>query len=84
MEWSEPTNELTVTHQEGAGAGEDQGRGQITASLNEWLEIVVEVLTMMPGKPNEQRDGFLLCPVGTDPAMIGALVATKLKELGDI
>ena len=67
--WTE-NGELSVTH-----------NGQtITASGEEWLDLAVSALTFLPGKPNSDNTGFLLAPYGTDPDMIGALIATMLKD----
>ncbi|MFD1210650.1 hypothetical protein ACFQ36_01160 [Arthrobacter sp. GCM10027362] len=74
MRWSDPDGKLTLIYED------DSTSGEITASLDEWLEMVVGVLQMMPGKLNADRNGFALGPVGSDPDMIGALVAARLKE----
>lgn len=69
MSWTE-NEELTVTHE-----------GQtITASGEEWLYLAVSALTFLPGKRNSDGTSFLLAPYGTDPDMIGQLIATMLKN----
>jgi hypothetical protein len=65
---------------EDTGSMDTATGGAITATPEEWLDIVVGALMMLPGKPNETGNAFALCPVGTDPAMIGTLIATKILE----
>lgn len=53
---------------------------EITLSAEQWIEAVVLILEMLPGKTNDDANAFLLGPVGVDPDMVGALVASRIKE----
>lgn len=71
---------ITVQEVEYLGEGAETRVAQgITATSEEWLEIAVTAISFMPGKPNDEGTGFALCPYGTDPEMIGALVAERLR-----
>ncbi|MCU1328086.1 MAG: hypothetical protein JWN34_3456, partial [Bryobacterales bacterium] len=54
--------------------------GEIAASGEEWLNLVVGVLSMLPGKPTKDGSEYVLGPVGVDPELIGHLIAARLKE----
>lgn len=81
--WSD--NALTVTHEtqtfdESGGQINQEIHGQITASGEEWLEIAVTALAMLPGKLNDEGTGHILAPADADPDMIGSLVAAMLRD----
>ncbi|KHL04712.1 hypothetical protein [Sinomonas humi] len=78
MTWNEDGG-LTVARVSTDPRGE-QVKGEIRAPLEEWLNIVVGVLAMLPGKPDPTGQGYVLGPANADPDMIGALIAAKLKE----
>jgi len=84
MRWSDDM--LTVTHETPtfnatSGAMDIEVHGEITASDDWWLRTAVGVLAMLPGKLNSEGTGYLLAPATADPDMIGALVATMLKDM---
>lgn len=83
MNWSGDT--LTVIHETqtpnaDSGGMDIEVHGKITASGEEWLDVAVGILAMLPGKPNPQKTGYLLAPAHADPDMIGELIATMLKD----
>lgn len=53
--------------------------GEITMTLDEWLDAIVEVLAIMPGKMHP-AGGYAFAPVGADADMVGAFLAAKLRE----
>lgn len=55
--------------------------GEITMTLDEWLEAIVDILIIMPGKRHSAGgSGYAFAPVGADAEMVGALIAAKLRE----
>ena len=84
MNWT-ADNRLTVrsetqTFNVTTGSMDITVHGEITESAEWWLEAVAGVLGMLPGKTNDAGTEFLLGPVGSDPDMIGTLVAAKLRD----
>ena len=64
-----------------SGAMDTEVHREITASGEEWLRTAIAVLATLPGKPNPDGTGHLLAPGNADPDMIGALVATMLRDM---
>lgn len=84
MQWS--NDMLTVRHETqtfnaSTGAMDIDIHGSITAPGEWWLRAAVQVLAMLPGKPDPQGTGYLLAPADADPDMVGALIATMMKDM---
>ncbi|MBJ2119979.1 hypothetical protein I6N91_03190 [Arthrobacter sp. MSA 4-2] len=83
MRWRDGHIQLTHSEQTNdpmTGDLHEEVFGEITAPPEWWLEAVVHIIAMLPGKPNADNTGYVLGPANSDPDMIGTLIATKLKE----
>jgi hypothetical protein len=71
---------LQVTADLPVPEGQEFTSGEISASGEEWLELVVGVLSMLPGKPTKDGSEYVLGPVGVEPELVGHLIAARLAE----
>lgn len=79
-------DKLTVTQQTQTwnpdiGGMDITDHGSITATADEWLDIVVQVLDMLPGKPTPDGSEYALGPADASADLIGDLIAQKLRAL---
>lgn len=86
MELQSNFNEGKITVQQVAYSNDETGRldqrtvQEMSGTCEDWLDIIVEALSQMPGKLNDAGTAHVLGPVGIDPDMIGALIAAKLRN----
>lgn len=71
---------LRVTADLPVAEGQELTSGEISASGEEWLDLIVGVLSMLPGKPTKDGSEYVLGPVGVDPELVGHLIASRLAE----
>lgn len=86
MELHSNFNEGKITVQQVAYSNDETGRldqrivQEMSGTCEAWFDIIVEALSLMPGKLNDAGTAHVLGPVGIDPDMIGALIAAKLRN----
>jgi hypothetical protein len=83
MSWID--NELIIRRTTGPEVTEDYHIPQETvqefsASGEEWLDLIADILIMLEGKPTADRQKLVLGHVNADADMIGAVVAQKIRE----
>jgi|GEM_PF-2725545 len=77
--WNEDGT-LTVDQVTFSGDLQETVHQALTLPGEEWLQVAVTILDMLPGKPSSDGRSFLLAPAGADPGMIGELVAAMLRN----
>ncbi|MDJ0318942.1 hypothetical protein [Pseudarthrobacter sp. PS3-L1] len=60
--------------------GQETTLGEITASSEEWLDMVAGILSILPGKRTADGTQYLLGPVGSNPDLIGSVIAARLRK----
>lgn len=64
----------------GAGGMDIEPHTDVAVSYEDALTLAVNLLEMLPGKPNETKTGYALGPADADPGLIAALVETRIRE----
>lgn len=84
LRWNDADESISIRQESqtpnDSGGLDVELQGEVTLPAEEWISTVVSILEMLPGKTNADRSEFLLGPVGVDPDMVGAFIASRIRE----